>query len=169
MSAIPPAGSGSSGGQPSPSAGAPAVPDLDDPAQLVAAVREVSLRLLGGGVQRSTMTQLQKLARDNVGDYPWRDVTRRILAEPIDEQRLVQQALVQQRDWIWRGGRETPGPGIGYRTKGFFAKLVAQTIFLSIWALVLAVTLLALKHKFGFDLYQVLEFFYSTFPSLKPQ
>ena len=169
MSAIPPAGSGSSGGPGNPPAGGSAAPDLDDPAQLVAAVREVSLRLLGGGVPRSTMTQLQKLARENVGDYPWRDVTKRMLAEPIDEQRLVQQALLQQRDWIWRGGRETPGPGIGYRTKGFFAKLVAQTIFLSIWALVLAVTLLALKHKFGFDLYQVLDFLYATFPALKPQ
>lgn len=145
-----------------------AQPDLDDPAQLVAAVREVSMRLLGGGVPRASMTQLQKLARENVGDYPWRDVTKRILAEPIDEQRLVQQALTQQRDWIWRGGRETPGPGIGYRTKSVVAKLVAQTIFLSIWALVLAITLLALKHKFGFDVYQLLELLYSTFPSLRP-
>lgn len=152
---------------PSPPNAAPL--DLDDPAQLVAAVREVSMRLLGGGVPRATMAQLQKLARENVGEFPWRETTRRILAEPVEEQRLVQQALTQQRDWIWRGGRETPGPSVGRRTKGFVAKIVAQTIFLGIWALVLALALLALKHKFGFDLYAVLDWLYSTFPALKPQ
>jgi hypothetical protein len=147
----------------------PAEPDLDDPQQLEAAVREVSLRLMAGGVSRSTMKQLQKQLRETVGDHPWQDVTRRILAEPVDSQRLVQQGLSAQRDWVWRGGRETPGPSMGRRTKGFFARITAQMIFLSIWAVIVVAALLALRLKFpGFDIYRVLGWLHDMFPELIP-
>ncbi|MCR9247075.1 MAG: hypothetical protein NXI31_18745 [bacterium] len=147
--------------------GAAGAPNLDDPDQLVEAVKEVSLRLMAGAVPRPTMSQLQKLLRENVGDYPWQEVTKRILAEEVESQRLVQQGLSAQRDWVWRGGRETPRPPIGHRTKGFVAKICAQTIFLTIWALVVVLALLALKHTAGFDVYGALDWLYSVVPSLK--
>ncbi|MCA8973670.1 MAG: hypothetical protein KDC98_03065 [Planctomycetes bacterium] len=146
----------------------PAAPNLDDPEQLIAAVREVSLILMGNGLPRQSMSQLQKMLRENVGDFPWQEVTRRILTEPVDMQRIVQQALAAQRDWIWRGGRETPGPSAGHRAKGFVAKICAQTIFLAIWAIVIVVTLVVLKHgNPSIDIYGVLEWLYQTFPSLR--
>lgn len=151
------------------SVGAPGALDLEDPAQLEVAVREVALRLLAGGVSRATISQLQRMMRENVGDYPWQEVTRRILAEDVDAQTLVQRGLTAQRDWIWRGGRETPGPSLSHRTKGFFAKLVAQTIFLLIWAVVLVAGLLLLKHLTGIEIYAALDWLYSLFPSLQPR
>jgi len=151
---------------PVPDAGAP---DLDDPEQLLRAVQDVSLRLLAGGVSASTMSQLQRMLRDNVGDFPWREVTARVLAEPVDQQRLVQQGLAAQRDWIWRGGRERPGPSLGRRAKGLLAKICAQTIFLTIWAAVLVIALIVLKHGTGFDVYDGLEWLYQMFPAWRPQ
>jgi hypothetical protein len=150
------------------SSAAPQGPDLDDPQQLLDAVREVALRLLAGGVPKSTIAQLQRLLRDNVGDVPWREMTRRILAEPADHQRLVQQGLAAQRDWIWRGGRETPGPSVGRRAKGCLARLVAQAIFLSIWAVLIVLALLALRHRFpDFQIYWLLDWLYEQFPQLR--
>ncbi|MCA8950555.1 MAG: hypothetical protein KDE27_13710 [Planctomycetes bacterium] len=142
-------------------------PDLDDPAALERAVREVALRLMAGAVPRATMTRLQKLMRENVGDYPWQEVTRQLLAESVDEQQLVQQGLNAQRDWVWRGGRETPRPPLGHRTKGFFAKICAQTIFLLIWAVVVVIALLALRHTTGLDIYAGLRWLYEMFPNLR--
>lgn len=145
-------------------------PDLDDPQQLLDAIRDVSLRLIAGGVPRPAMTQLQKLLRENIGDYPWQQVTQRILAEPVDYQKLVQQALGAHRDWVWRGGREKPAPSLAHRGKGLLAKICAQAIFLAIWAIVVVIALLAIKHGFpNFDIYAALDWLYDTFPSLKPK
>lgn len=139
-------------------------PDLARPDDTLGAVAGASLRLMAGAVSKKTMEQLRRTLQQSPAEFPWQVVTQAVLAEPVDEQRLVQQALVAQRDWILRGGRETPGPGIGYRAKGLLARLCAQLIFGAIYTVVIVVVLLLLKHKVpGFDIYRVLTWFQQTF------
>jgi len=128
------------------------------------AVAQASLRLMAGAVSKRTMDQLQRTLQQSPAEFPWQVATQAILAEPVDPSRLVQQGLVAQRDWILRGGRETPGPGIGHRAKGLLARLCAQLIFGALYAIVIVALLLLLKHKLpGFDIYRVLAWFQSAF------
>jgi hypothetical protein len=132
-------------------------PDLEQPDDTLQAVGAVSLRLLAGAVPRRTMEQLQRTVQQSPDEYPWRIVTQAVLAEPVDPQRLVQQGLQAQRDWILRGGRERPAPPAAQRAKGFVARLLAQTIVCAIWTVVVVVLLLLLKYKLpGFDIYRLL-------------
>lgn len=134
-------------------------PDLARPDDTVAAVGAVSLRLLAGAVPKRTMDQLQR-APQSPSEFPWQVVTQAVLAEPVDEQKLLQQGLAAQRDWILRGGRETPGPGLVHHTKSFFAKVVAQLIFAALFTIVLVTILILLKYKMPeFDIYRVLDWF----------
>lgn len=126
----------------------------------MAAVEAVSLRLLAGAVSRRTMEQLQRTVQQSPAEFPWQVVTQAVLAEPADLQRLVQQGLQAQRDWIVRGGREMPAKPISLRAKGLLARLCAQLIFLSIYSVVLVVALLLLKYKLpDFDIYRILAWF----------
>jgi hypothetical protein len=135
-------------------------PDLARPADTVAAVGAVSLRLLAGAVPKRTMDQLRRTLQQSPSEFPWQVVTQAVLAEPVDEQKLLQQGLAAQRDWILRGGRETPGPGLVHHTKSFFAKVVAQLIFAALFAIVLVTILILLKYKMPeFDIYRVLDWF----------
>ena len=128
------------------------------------AVARANLRLMAGTVSKRTMEQLRRTLEASPSEFPWQVVTQALLAEPVDEQRLVQQALVAQRDWIVRGGRETPRPGLGHRTKGFFARLCAQLIFGAIYAVVIVVLLLLLKHlRPELDIYRPLAWIQQTF------
>lgn len=132
-------------------------PDLTRPEDTRAAVAEVSLRLLAGAVSKRTLEQLRRSVQASTAEFPWQVVTQAILAEPAEPQRLVQQGLQAQRDWIVRGGRETPGPSLSHRTKGFFARIAAQLIFGAIYSLVIVGLLLLLKFKFpDFDIYRLL-------------
>jgi len=141
-------------------------PDLSHPEQALEAVGAVSLRLLAGTVSKKTMEQLQRTLQQSNAEFPWQVVTQAILAEPTDTQKIVQQGLRAQRDWLLRGGRETPGRTVGTKAKGLLAKLCAQMIFLSLFTLVLWVALLLVKHKVpDFDVYRPLYWLYETFPS----
>lgn len=145
-------------------------PDLSNPDSMMAAVGAVSLRLLAGTVSRKTMEQLQRTVQQSPSEYPWQVVTQAILAEPVDEQKLVQQGLRAQRDWLLRGGRETPGKPVSVQAKTFVARLLVQTITVAIVAVLLVVALLILKHKFpAFDIYAVLTWVQQTFPNLLPK
>ncbi len=135
----------------------PTPPDLVQPDDTLQAVGAVSLRLLAGAVSKRTMEQLQRTVQQSPTEYPWRVVTQAVLAEPVDAQRLVQQGLQAQRDWILRGGREKPAMPLGRRAKGFFARLCAQAIFGLIFTVVVIAALLLLKHKLpDFDIYRLL-------------
>jgi hypothetical protein len=135
-------------------------PDLARPDDTVAAVGAVSLRLMAGAVPKKTMDQLRRTLQESPAEFPWQVVTKAVLAESVDEQKLLQQGLAAQRDWILRGGRETPGPGLVHHTKSFFAKLLAQLIFAAIFTLVLVTILILLKYKMPeLDIYRVLDLF----------
>ena len=112
-------------------------PDLADPDQTLQAVSAVSLRLMAGAVPKKTLEQLQRTVQQSAAEFPWQIVTQAVLAEPIEPQRLVQQGLQAQRDWILRGGRETPGRPLSVQAKGLVAKLLAQLIFLGIFSVVM--------------------------------
>lgn len=131
--------------------------DLSDPAKTLDAVGATSLRLLAGTVSKATMQQLRRTLEQSPAEFPWQVITQAILAEPVDAQRLVQQGLTAQRDWILRGGRTAPGPTLVRRAKGLLARIVAQLIFGVLYALVIVAGLLLLKFKFpDFDIYRVL-------------
>ncbi|MBX3461721.1 MAG: hypothetical protein KF830_01005 [Planctomycetes bacterium] len=135
-------------------------PDLGDPEAARQAIGEVSLRLLAGAVPRRTLEQLQRTVQQTPAEYPWQIVTQAVLAEPVDPQRLVQQGLEAQRDWIVRGGRERPAAPVGQRAKGLLARFVAQAIFGLIWTVVVVAGLLLLKHKLPeLDIYRLLVWF----------
>jgi hypothetical protein len=141
-------------------------PDLAQPDDTLHAVGAVSLRLMAGAVSKRTLEQLRRTVQQSPAEYPWQVVTQVVLAEPIEPQRLVQQGLTAQRDWILRGGRETPGPGIAHRTKGLVARICAQLIFGAIYTVVIVVLLLMLKFKMpGFDIYRILTWGQQTFGS----
>lgn len=143
-------------------------PDLAHPEETLQAVSAVSLRLLAGAVPKKTMDQLQRAVQQSAAEFPWQVVTQAVLAEPVDPQKLVQQGLQAQRDWIVRGGREKPGRPLSMQAKGLLAKLLAQLVFLSIFAVVLVVALLLLKHKLPwFDIYRLLEWVYDVFPTFR--
>lgn len=146
----------------------PTPPDLAQPDDTLQAVGAVSLRLLAGAVSRPTMDQLRRTLDQSPAEYPWQVVTQTVLAESVDPQRLVQQGLQAQRDWILRGGRETPGRSLTTKAKGFVARLVAQTIFGGLFALVLVTGLLVLKYKLpDYDIYRILTWLLDAFPALK--
>lgn len=133
-------------------------PDLLKPEDTLLAVSAVSLRLISGSVSKRTLEQLKRTVEQSPAEYPWQVVTQAVLAEPVEPQRLVQQGLQAQRDWIVRGGRETPSRPLTHKAKGFMAKLCAQAIFFVIYTLVVVVALLLLKYKLpDVDIYRVLD------------
>lgn len=123
-------------------------PDLAQPGIALHAVGQVALRLMAGAVPKPLLGQLQRMVQQAQDGYPWQEVTRVVLAQPVDEQKVVQQGLVAQRDWILRGGRETPGRPLGHRAKGLLARLVAQFVVLIVYGVLLVGGLLLLQHKF---------------------
>jgi hypothetical protein len=133
-------------------------PDLAQPEAVLHAVGDVSLRLLAGAVPRKTLEHLKRTLQQTPTEYPWQVVVQTVLADPVDSQQVVQQGLQAQRDWILRGGRETPGKPITTRAKGLLAKLVAQLIFLSLFAVVVAAGLVLLRYHYpSLDIYRALE------------
>ena len=133
----------------------------------MAAVSAVSLRLLAGAVPKRLFAGLQRTIAASPSEYPWRVVNKVVLAEAVDEQQVVEQALRAQRDWIQRGGREKAARSVSVRAKGLVAKLLAQFIFVAIYSVVMVVGLLAIKHGWpGADIYRLLEWLYGVFPAL---
>lgn len=147
---------------PSPNPG-PVQPD-----ETLQAVSAASLRLLAGAVDRRSLDQLRRTVQQSPSEYPWQAVTQAILAEPADPQRLVQQGLAAQRDWILRGGRETPGPSLGRRAKGLVARLVAELIFFLLVSVVVVGALMLCKHKWPeVDIYRLLAWLQGLFGSAR--
>ncbi|MBL9079868.1 MAG: hypothetical protein JNL08_20385 [Planctomycetes bacterium] len=106
---------------------------------------------------KRTLEQLQRTVQESPSEYPWQAVVRTVLAEPVDDQKLVQQGLQAQRDWILRGGRERPAPPVGQRAKGLLARLVAQLIVCTIGTLLVIGALLLVKYRWPeWDIYRVL-------------
>ncbi|MFK7742032.1 MAG: hypothetical protein AB8H80_17075 [Planctomycetota bacterium] len=141
-------GDPSNGGPGGPEAMHAGPPNLEDGDQALRAIGDVSLRLLAGAVPKPRMEQLRRTVEQSPAEYPWQVVTQAVLAEGVDSQRLVQQGLTAQRDWILRGGRTAKGPSVGRRAKGFLARLVAQLIFGVLFTAVLLAGLIILQHKF---------------------
>ena len=96
---------------------------------------------------KPTLERLRRDAKAAGAEYPWETATRALLADPVEPGQLVQRGLAAQRDWILRGGRETPKPGIGVRTKGLLARLAAQLVFGLLYTAVVASVLVVLKYK----------------------
>lgn len=141
----------------------PTPPDLQNPDDTMTAVAAVSMRLVAGSVGKRTMEQLKRTVEQSPAEYPWQIVTQAVLAEPVEPQRLVQQALAAQRDWILRGGREAPSRPLTTQAKGLLAKIVAQSIVVGLIAGIVVVVLLLLKLKYpACDIYRVLDLFRSA-------
>jgi hypothetical protein len=144
------------------------VPDLCQPQDTLTAVGAASLRLLAGSVSKKTMETLKRTVVESPAEFPWQVVTQAILAEPIDEQKLVQQGLRAQRDWILRGGREMPGKPVSVRAKTLLAKLLSQMIFLLVLSVILVVALLAVKYRWpDVDIYRALAWLQEVWPALR--
>ncbi len=138
--------------------------DLGDAEQALRAVSDTSLRFMAGAIPKAKMGQLRRTVEQSGEEFPWQEITEAVLAEEVDEQRLVQQGLIAQRDWILRGGRTARGPSITHRTKGFFARMTAQLIFGAIFVAVILIALLVLKYKDpDFDIYLILTWLQGLF------
>jgi hypothetical protein len=124
-----------------------ASPDPGHPEEVHDAVAHASLRLLAGAVPKATFERLRRDAKTAGAEYPWEAATRALLADPVEPGQLVQRGLAAQRDWILRGGRETPRPGLGARTKGLLARLAAQLVFGLLYTVVVVAVLVVLTYK----------------------
>ena len=133
------------------------------------AVGAVSLRLLAGMVSKKTMDQLKRTVEQAAAEYPWQVVTQAVLAETVDEQKLVQQGVRAHRDWILRGGRTDPGAPLGVKAKTLLAKVLAQLIFFTVYTAVVCLGLLIAKYLWNFDLYVALTWVQTNFPTLLPK
>lgn len=123
------------------------------------------MRLMAGAVNRSTMKELQKTVQASPASYPWQAVVERVLAEPIDPEELSTQALKSQRDWVVRGGRETPGKGVSYHAKSFVARMVARLIFFGMFVVCAVLVLVLVKARWPeFDIYRLTEWLQRTWP-----
>jgi len=126
----------------------PPKPDLEQGDEALRAVSDASLRLMAGSVSKPKLAQLKITAQSSEVDYPWQAITQAILSESVDEQRLMQQGLLSQRDWILRGGRVAKGPSVTRRAKGLIARLMAQLVFGAIFTFVIILGLLLLEYRF---------------------
>ena len=132
-------------------------------------IGEAALRLMAGQVSRTTMNACQELVRGQPQNYPWEQVTDRLLADPVAPADLVQPGLRAQRDWVVRGGRETPGHGLRLRAKTGLAKLLVRALFFMLYLLVVLSLLLLLKQKWpAVDIYSGLRWLQHTLPGLFP-
>ncbi len=113
---------------------------------------------MSGLISRRTMRELQQEA-DRAGDgYPWQEITVAICKEPLDEEKLFEQGLRAQRDWIARGGRETPKPGVRSRGKRGLANLLARLIFFTLYTCAVIGLLTLLEAKWPqTNIYEVFE------------
>lgn len=127
---------------------------------------EVSARLMGGTIHRSTMKELQKLLRSEPNSYPWEAVVDRVLAEKMAPPELTKMALKSQRDWVVRGGRETPGPRMRHQAKSFVARMLARLIFMAILITFLVALLVVCKLCWPVvDIYAANDWLATTWPS----
>lgn len=130
----------------------------------------VSLRLLAGAVPKRTLEALKRTVLSSSEEYPWQAVNKVVLGDPVDPSELAQRGLRAQRDWILRGGRSDPGPSLSVRSKTIVAKLLVQTVLLTIYLIIATAILIGLKHKWpDFDIYRVLSWLYETFPRMAPK
>lgn len=113
---------------------------------------------MAGMVPRKTLLAVQGMAVESTGEYPWRAVHEAVLADPVDPQELLRRGVMAERDWVARGGREAPGPGLKRRAKGFVAKVLAQLIVFAITLALAVVALLLAKYRWPeMDVYRLLE------------
>jgi len=127
---------------------------------------EVSARLMGGAVHRSTMKDIQKVVRSERGSYPWEAVVDRVLSEQVGSAELTKMALKSQRNWVVRGGRETPSPRLRHQAKSFVAKMLTRLIFMTILITSLVILLVVCKLCWpAVDIYAANDWLSMTWPS----
>ncbi len=132
-------------------------------------VSEASLRLLAGLVPKKTLLELQEVVRTASGAYPWEQVVDAILAFPCHQEELVQQGLRAQRDWVVRGGRETPGKSLSAHTKTFLAQMLVRILMFGLYLGVVATALVILKMRWpSVDIYSVIPWLREHAPMLFP-
>ena len=131
---------------------------------------ESTTRLTAGLVNRSTMKELQGAVAASPAEYPWEAVVDRILREPLDTTEVTKKALRAQRDWVVRGGRETPGKSVGYHAKSFVARMMARCIFMLIFIPMVVIVLVLVKQKWPeLDIYRILHWLQDTWPTVFPR
>ncbi len=124
---------------------------------------------MAGAVPRKTMNSLQKVVQARRKDYPWESVLDSILESPMASDRLVHQGLRAQRDWIMRGGRETPRKRLAVQGKTLLAWLIARTLFFVLFTGAVCALLVLLKQVAPkMDLYIVLNWLQQGFPGVFP-
>lgn len=141
-------------------------PQTTEPDPIFSRICETSTRLMGGAVNRSTMKKLQKLVRADGDSYPWEEVVDRVLAEEMAPAELTKTALKSQRDWVVRGGRQTPGKSVRHHAKSLLAKVLAKLIFMVILMACIIVLLVLCKLRWPeIDIYAANEWLAEAWPS----
>lgn len=99
--------------------------------------------MMAGVVPPSTRRALQQRVRASGGDYPWEAVIDAVLADPVDDRRLLQKGLQAQRDWVSQPGSEPIARRVRRRGRSALAWLLSRVIFFAIYS-VAAIALLVL-------------------------
>jgi len=133
-------------------------------------VSESALRLMAGQVPKATLAELRRRVEDQqAAGFPWEAVVDQINSLPVETKDLLSAGLRAQRDWIVRGGRETPGRPLRYHAKKGAAYVVSRLLLALLYILGTVALLLLAKQKWpGFDIYAVLTWLQKTLPGLFP-
>ncbi|MEE2887985.1 MAG: hypothetical protein VX951_11210 [Planctomycetota bacterium] len=141
-------------------------PETPQPDPVFSRICETSARLMGGVVNRTAMKELQKLVRSESTSYPWEEVVDRVLSSGPPAAELATAALKSQRDWIVRGGRQTPGKNVRHRAKSMVARLMARLVFMAILlASVVALLILCKLRWPGVDIYLANDWLAAAWPA----
>lgn len=136
-------------------------------------VGEASLRLIAGVVPESTMSEVRGEIMGNPGAFPWRAVNDRLVADPVDEQALIEAGLRAQRDLILGGGgkqgvgRRKARRSLKVRSQSLVAYLLVRSIFFVLYTVAVVIALLLVKQNWPhLNIYTLLEWLQSALPGL---
>lgn len=123
--------------------------------------------MMAGVVPPTTRRALLQRVRKAGGDYPWEAVVDAVLADPVDDTRLLQRGLLAQRDWVSRPEREPVGRRVRRRSRSALAWLLSRVIFFAIYTGAAIVLLVLLELRWPqLDISALGDWLRTTFPAV---
>lgn len=123
--------------------------------------------MMAGAVPPGTRKALQQRVKAARGDYPWEAVLDTVLAEPVNEARLVQRGLSAQRDWITGPMREPVSRKVRRKSKSLVAWLLSRVIFFVLYTVAAIALLVFLRLRWNsLDVYAIGDALKRAFPQV---
>jgi hypothetical protein len=129
-------------------------------------VGAVALRMMAGAVSPATRRSLQQRVR-GAPSYPWEAVVDTVLADPVDEVRLLERGLAAQRDWVVGSAKAPLGRRLRQRGRSAVAWLLSRVIFFALYTAAAIVLLVLVRWRWpDLDIYVLGEWLRRVFPGV---